>query len=109
MQAIEINAGKESIHGVPNTMKHVIYAIGLNIKEQVLATHKELKILRRCAKILQEKPNASVQIVCNKQNHKSQFLAKTFIHLGVSCGKISVKESAPLSASNGMWLLISEA
>ena len=87
--------------------KSALWGICLNIKEHVIATHQELAILRRCATVACEKPNQVIHVVSADKTKHTNFIVKTLIHFGVSCGQISVRPAAPNeSTPNGIWLFV---
>lgn len=88
-------------------LKNALFGFCLNIKEHVLATHKELAILRQCSKLLHEAPDRRLCIVSSTKQNQTTFIVKTLLHLGVSCGQIEVNQTTHKSMTpDGIWLLI---
>jgi hypothetical protein len=88
-------------------LKNALFGFCLNIKEHVLATHKELAILRQCSKLLHEAPGRRLCIVSSTKKSQTNFIVNTLLHLGVSCGQIEVNQTVHKSmAPDGVWLLI---
>jgi len=89
--------------------KKSVYGICLNIKKHVIATHRELAILRRCAKSLRAEPRQVVHIIAPEQQKQARFIANTLMHFGVSCGQIITNCSQQNSlAPKGVWLLVAD-
>ena len=111
MDAIQNNAiGKN--HSAPavnfsHLAKSALWGICLNIKEHVIATHQELAILRRCATVACEKPNQVIHVIAANKTKHTNYIVKTLIHFGVSCGQISVQPAAQNEPTpNGIWLFV---
>ena len=95
------------VPGFSHLAKHALWGICLNIKEHVIATHQELAILRRCATVACEKPGQVIHVVAADKPKQTNFIVKTLIHFGVSCGQISVSPaSIDESAPQGIWLFV---
>jgi len=89
--------------------KQSIYGVCLNIKEHVMATHRELAILRRCAKSLCAEPQQVVHVVAPEQQQQARFIANTLMHFGVSCGQIVLNYSQQKThVPKGVWLLVAD-
>jgi len=89
--------------------KKSVYGICLNIKEHVMATHRELAILRHCAKSLCADPQQVVHVVAPQQQKQVRFIANTLMHFGVSCGQIVMNYSAQKNqVPKGVWLLVAD-
>ena len=87
--------------------KSALWGICLNIKEHVIATHQELAILRHCATVACEKPNQIIHVVSADKTKHTNFIVKTLIHFGVSCGQISVRPALQNETPpNGIWLFV---
>ena len=87
--------------------KSALWGICLNIKDHVIATHQELAILRRCATVACEKPNQVIHVVSANKTKHTNFIVKTLIHFGVSCGQISVRPTMQNEpAPDGIWLFV---
>ena len=87
--------------------KNALWGICLNITEHVIATHQELAILRRCATIACEKPNQVIHVISGDKTKHTNFIVKTLIHFGVSCGQISVRPALQNEpAPKGIWLFV---
>lgn len=111
METIQENAiGKN--HSIPaanfsHLAKRALWGICLNIKEHVIATHQELAILRRCATVACEKPNQVIHVVSADKTKHTNFIVKTLIHFGVSCGQINVRPALENELTpNGIWLFV---
>lgn len=88
-------------------LKNALFGFCLNVKEHVLATHRELAILRQCSDLIHEAPNRRLCIVSSMTKNQTNFIVKTLLHLGVSCGQIEIKQTAHDSITpDGIWLFI---
>ena len=88
-----------------------VYGICLKLKQHVLATHRELGILRRCAEMLRdESPSPRMIHVVGMANpQKTNFIVNTLLHLGVSCGQIKVSAvGAPVDGAQDVWLFVTD-
>ena len=108
----DVNAslGNEKDYTFKRLFRGCIYGICLRLKQPVLATHRELSVLRRCAEMLREKSPRFIHVVANANTKKTKFIVNTLMHLGVSCGKIKV--SAAESSQNGgqdVWIFVTDS
>ena len=88
-------------------VKQALYGISLNIKEKVVATQRELAVLRRCSELVRSHPERVVHIVAAGQNiRRSRFVENTLLHLGVSCGQIKLDTASRRDTPDSVWLLI---
>ena len=88
-------------------VKQALYGISLNIKEKVVATQRELAVLRRCSELVRSHPERVVHIVATAQNNRrSRFVENTLLHLGVSCGQIKLDTAGRRDTPDSVWLLI---
>jgi hypothetical protein len=88
-------------------LKNCAYKVGIKLRRHILATHKELEILRSCSRLINSGSNHKVYIVAPAGNKQTDFITKTLIHFGVSCGRISVVSSGPgLQNSGTIYLLV---
>lgn len=86
-----------------------VYGVCLNLKDQVVATHREFGILRRCADILASNPDQELHILSPGNMVRTRYIVKTLMHLGVSCGRINVNlVHYNRQTPNGIWLLVTE-
>lgn len=93
--------------GFGDLIKNVLFGFCLNIKEHVLTTHRELAILRRCSEVLRAEPKRKLLILSPAHQVKTNFIVKTLLHLGVSCGQIEVNHTGSSAAvPDGIWLLV---
>ena len=84
-----------------------LWGICLNLKEKVVATHSELAILRRCAELVNDKPNQVIHVISPLKTQHTNFIVKTLMHFGVSCGQISVNSTDNNSSDpEGVWLFV---
>lgn len=89
-------------------LKDAVFGICINVQDPVVATHREIAILRRCSEFLLDKPHRMVSIVSLQKNKRSDFIHKTLLHLGVSCGQIAVDNTLPITTNKqDIWLLVS--
>ena len=107
--SVQSNVAAAPLGSFSGLVKNCVYGICLNIKKQVLATHKELKILRRCSELVSNKPGRVVYVVTSEPQKKN-FIVNTLLHHGVSCGQVRVDllqqdECAP----EGIWLFVANA
>lgn len=87
-----------------------VYGISLKLKQHVLATHRELSILRRCADMLKNRSPRIIHVVATANQQKTNFIVNTLLHLGVSCGQIKVSSAgAPLDGAQEVWLFVTNA
>jgi hypothetical protein len=88
-------------------LKNCAYKVGIKLRKHILATHKELEILRSCSRLINLESNHKVYIVAPAGNKQTDFIIKTLMHFGVSCGRISVVPSVPgLQDSRTIYLLV---
>lgn len=86
-----------------------VYGICLKLKRHVLATHRELSILRRCAEMLRDKTPRSIHVVATANQQKTNFIVNTLLHLGVSCGQIKVSAvGASADGAQDVWLFVTD-
>ena len=84
-----------------------LWGICLNLKEHIIATHQELALLRRCAKLACERPEQVIHVVSPGNTGHASYIVKTLMHFGVSCGQITVSPSSQKDlVPNGIWLLV---
>lgn len=90
-------------------LTRAIYGFFLSDSENVLATHRELLIMRQCSDFLKDRPERIIHVLTAGKRTKNRFIENTLLHLGVSCGKILIDSELPeLDAANGVWLLVEE-
>ena len=90
-------------------LKSAIHGVCFNLKEHVLATHREIAILRRCSEFLLNEPNRVVHIVASAHHKQCEFIEKTLMHLKVSCGQINLNTSKSIANSEkDIWLFVAE-
>ena len=86
-----------------------VYGICLKLKRHVLATHQELRTLRRCAEMLQDKSRRIVHVVAATSQKKTDFIVNTLMHLGVSCGQIKISAVGPgTDEAHNVWLFVTD-
>ena len=86
-----------------------VYGICIKLKQHVLATHRELGILRRCADMLRDPSPRMIHVVASNNQNKTHFIVNTLLHLGVSCGQIKVSAvSAPADGIQDVWLFVTD-
>ncbi len=95
------------VTGFSHLARNALWGMCLNIKEHVIATHQELAILRRCATVACEKPDQVIHVLSANKSKHTNYIVKTLIHFGVSCGQINVSavginELTP----KGIWLFV---
>lgn len=91
----------------PELLKNAIHGVVFNLKEHVLATHREIALLRQCSEFLHNEPNRVVHIVASRHHKHRKFIEKTLMHLGVSCGQINT--GTPMADDEkDIWLLVAE-
>lgn len=86
---------------------NALWGICLTLKEHVIATHQDLALLRRCAKLACESPDQMIHVVAPSQTGRTHYIVQTLMHFGVSCGQIAVRTASrnhPVPA--GVWLLV---
>ncbi|MGD8568167.1 MAG: hypothetical protein PVJ39_08780 [Gammaproteobacteria bacterium] len=84
-----------------------LWGICLNLKEHVITTHRELALLRRCAKLALEQPGQVIHVVSPQHTGHANYIVKTLMHFGVSCGQICVSPASRGDlAPGGVWLLV---
>ena len=89
--------------------KKALWGIGLNVREQVVATHRELAILRRCAKLVNNEPGQVIHLISPLKTQQTNYIVKTLMHFGVSCGQINVTASASDGSDpEGVWLFVAD-
>lgn len=86
-----------------------VYGVCLNMKDQVIATHREFAILRRLANAMAKNPEQVIHILSPGNMARTKYIVKTLMHLGVSCGRINIdlihfNQQTP----NAIWLLVTE-
>jgi hypothetical protein len=87
-----------------------VYGICLRLKQHVLATHRELGILRRCAEMLRGQSNGFIHVVATTNKQKTNFIVNTLLHLGVSCGQIKVSSvGAAANEADDIWLFVTDS
>ena len=90
-------------------LKSAIHGFCFNLKEHVLATHREIAVLRRCSEFLHNEPNRVVHIVAPSHHKQIEFFEKTLMHLGVSCGQINLNTGTSIAGgAKDIWLLVAE-
>ena len=90
-------------------LKSAIHGFCFNLKEHVLATHREIAILRRCSEFLLNEPNRVVHIVASAHYKQIEFIEKTLMHLGVSCGQINLNTATSVAVgAKDIWVLVAE-
>ena len=84
------------------------YPCALNRDGQaaILATHKEVALLHRCADWLRADARRRVVIVITAKQTLIRFIINTLIHFGASCGQIQVDRNKMENPSEGVWLLM---
>jgi hypothetical protein len=104
--AIDENVNEVAIKGL---LRESVYGICLKLKRHVLATHQELKTLRRCAEMLKDQSQRIVHVVAAAGQQKTDFIVNTLQHLGVSCGQIRISAVGPAAdESHNIWLFVTE-
>lgn len=84
-----------------------LWGICLNLKDHVIATHRELALLRRCAKVAMDEPDQVIHVISPEDTGRANYIVKTLMHFGVSCGQIAVSPAARTDpVPNGVWLLV---
>jgi len=87
--------------------KMALWGICLSTKKQIIATHRDLAILRRCAKLVMSNPGQVVHVITPAQTPHAHYIATTLMHLGVSCGQIQLRSTSHDSEiPESIWLLI---
>jgi hypothetical protein len=105
--ATDTTANEVEIQGL---FRDSVYGICLKLKRHVLATHQELRTLRRCAEMLQDRSRRIVHVVAATSQKKTDFIVNTLMHLGVSCGQIKISAVAPAVAeAHNVWLFVKES
>lgn len=90
-------------------LKTAIYGFCFSLKEQVLATHREIAELRHCSEFLHNEPNRVVHIVAPSKHKQGDFIEKTLMHLGVSCGQIKLNtDESKTDSKQDIWLLVAD-
>ena len=83
------------------------FKIYLTIKDKVLITHTELTLLCRCAQLLRSKPQGMLYISASSSKKHLDYIRKTLIHFGVSCGQINITiDKQSHSLQQGIWLKV---
>lgn len=81
----------------------------LNTSKQVIATHQELAILRKCASQALQTPNHVIHVISSRNQQRISYLVKTLMHLGISCGNIIVSGTSEVDDNpNGVWIFVEE-
>ena len=84
-----------------------LWGICFSTKKQIIATHRDLAILRRCAKLVMSNPGQVVHVITPAQTQHAHYIATTLMHLGVSCGQIQLRSTTYDSdIPESIWLLI---
>ncbi|MCG6969758.1 MAG: hypothetical protein LJE85_08340 [Gammaproteobacteria bacterium] len=102
------NASEVAIKGL---FRESVYGICLKLKRHVLATHQELRTLRRCAEMLHDHSQRIVHVVAATSQKKTDFVVNTLMHLGVSCGQIKISAmgaGATADESHNIWLFVTD-
>ena len=84
------------------------YSVYIRVKENVLATHRELAMLRHCSDLLSREPSRMIHIVADGLHKHSDFYRNTLIHQGVADAQISVNCGTwgKDSKLEGIWLFV---
>ena len=82
------------------------FKVCLDTDDNVLATHKELAILRHCSEMVRAQPDNRLRIVSPRRKPQTKFIVNTLMHLGVSCGQIELLSRSEQSQADGIWLLV---
>lgn len=94
---------------VKGMLRNCVYGICLRLKQHVLATHQELRAMRRCAELSREQSSRIIYVVAAANKQKTNFIVNTLQHLGVSCGQIRV---SPLGVTSNnaqdVWLFVTQ-
>lgn len=88
---------KHSNNSFKRIVRNCVYKIGIKIEEHILVTHNELAALRNCSRVISADPNRFVYVVAPAEKKQTNFIIRTLMHLGVSCGQISFIPSKPRS------------
>jgi len=84
-----------------------LWGICLSTEKQIIATHRDLAILRRCAKLVMSNPGQVVHVITPAQSPHADYIATTLMHLGVSCGQIQLRSTSyDSNIPESVWLLI---
>ena len=83
-----------------------LWGICLNPKKQVVATHRELAVLRRCATLVTDAPDQVIHVVSPSTSRRTDFIVNTLMHFGVSCGQINVSSTDTEHNPDGVWLFV---
>jgi len=87
--------------------KDALWGICLCKNKQIIATHWDLAILRRCAKLVASNPDQIVHIIAPGQTRHTHYIETSLIHLGVSISQIQHRSTGVNSDSaEGIWLLV---
>jgi len=105
--AYAVNTHRPASRSFSELAKLALWGICLNLKEQVIVTHRELAILRRCAKLVNSAPDQIVHVVSPNKTLRTNFIVNTLMHFGVSCGQINVNSTTTDgSQPEGVWLFV---
>lgn len=89
--------------------QQAVWGTHLNTSNQVIATHQELAMLRQCASQALQTPNHVVHVISSRNQQRTNYLVKTLIHLGISCGNIIVSGTTEMDDNpNGVWIFVEE-
>lgn len=94
-------------HNFSDLANMALWGVCLTFKRKVVATHYELAILRRCAKLVNSKPGQLVHVISPSQTPHTDYIVTTLMHFGVSCGQIDVRTTRGTENDpQGIWLLV---
>jgi len=103
------SAGREHDGLIKGLLSNSVYGICLTLKRHVLATHRELSVLRRCAELLRDQSQRIIQVVAASNPQKADFIVSTLQHLGVSCGQIEIRAVVEAEEDEqNVWLFVTE-
>ncbi|WP_455211630.1 hypothetical protein [Kaarinaea lacus] len=115
-ETVNNDAVKQEKHSSENDgvftglFRDCVYGICLKLKQHVLATHRELSILRRCADMLRDPSPRIIHVVAKANQQKTNFIVNTLLHLGVSCGQIKVSAvGVPSDGAQDVWLFVTDS
>ena len=87
--------------------QQAIWGAQINLSDQIIATHQELAMLRQCASQALDKPNHVVHVIASPNKRRVNYLVKTLLHLGVSCGNIIVSQTSERDGDpEGIWIFV---
>jgi hypothetical protein len=89
--------------------QQAIWGTRLNTSSHVVATHHELAMLRQCASKAAQTPNHVIHVISSRNQQRINYVVRTLMHFGISCGKIIVSGISEADDNpNGVWIFVEE-